>query len=87
MKIIRKLRQIKSKRIGSVCDITHNSTFAYGLGQYVCSSKNLVYSDEIPLPDYSFLTKRSSYWLEKKEFICLTISTAWHRLSLKYLLK
>jgi len=80
MKIIRKSRKIKSKYIG-YC----GSFLSCGL--YIPDEPVRVFGDEIHLPDYNFLTRRSSYFLEKKTVFASIVSTVWHNLSLKSLLK
>lgn len=79
MKIIRKSRSVKSKYVG----ITGEGWWRGGEGDIA----KRVYSDEIPLPDYSFLTFRSSYFLEKQDPISSAVSAAWHKLSLNHLIK
>lgn len=72
MKIIRKSRRIKSRYVGCVGDYFSVNYFQVPR----------VYDDEVTQPDYSFLIKRSAYFLEKN---CIEQAIVWHDLALKIL--
>lgn len=90
MKIVRKSRKIKSRHIGLVNHIDNNDIYGRSpaleymkLKVYFCDVR--VYSDEIPLPDYQFLTNRSSYFLEKNDYLADFTSGMWHGMAMSKL--
>lgn len=91
MKIVRKSRKIKSRYIGFVYDEFYlparNKTVEEKIDNIIIINALTgigfrIYSDEVPLPDYLFLTRRSSYFLEKQS---TWLAGLWHGLSLNKL--
>ncbi len=68
----------KGKFFGSTCSFSYDTDYF---------TEKRIYSDEIPLPGYEFFTNRSSYFLEKKDYLASFTSTMWHGKAIELLKK